>query len=124
MTTTVRFLGTTDEHTTCDCCGKSRLKHTVAIELSCGDVVYYGATCAARSINMVATDVHAATRVADRAKEAAAKAAEHAAWTARDLDWQAALDRAVPSLRGHRLAQIQSLGGMVAARVAILSGRI
>lgn len=43
-----KFLGTTDEVTTCDCCGKSKLKMTVAFDHD-GEVVYYGSTCASRN---------------------------------------------------------------------------
>lgn len=42
------FLGTTDEVDTCDCCGKTNLKCTVAFEKADGATVYYGTTCAAR----------------------------------------------------------------------------
>jgi hypothetical protein len=41
------FLGTTDEVTTCDCCGKSNLKSTVVFDVA-GEIVHYGSTCAAR----------------------------------------------------------------------------
>lgn len=39
----------TDEITTCDCCGKSNLKATVAMQLDCGGILHYGRTCAARN---------------------------------------------------------------------------
>ena len=42
-------LGTDDSVTTCDCCGKSNLKFTVAIELDSGDIVHYGQVCARRN---------------------------------------------------------------------------
>lgn len=41
------FLGTTDEVTACDCCGKSNLKSTVVFDVA-GEIVHYGSTCAAR----------------------------------------------------------------------------
>jgi hypothetical protein len=44
-----RALGTDDSVTTCDCCGRSNLKFTVAIELDNGDVVHYGQVCASRN---------------------------------------------------------------------------
>lgn len=40
--------GITDEITTCDCCGKTSLKDTVALENEAGDVLYFGSHCAAR----------------------------------------------------------------------------
>lgn len=45
-----KFLGSNDEQTTCDCCGKSDLKKTVIIELDSGEIVRYGADCAAKLI--------------------------------------------------------------------------
>lgn len=45
----MKALGITDERTTCDCCGKSDLKCTVAMESDGGEIVYYGRTCAGRN---------------------------------------------------------------------------
>lgn len=39
----------TDEVNTCDCCGRTELKATVAMQLSDGGILYYGRTCAARN---------------------------------------------------------------------------
>lgn len=44
-----KILGITDERNTCECCGKQRLKRTVAIDFD-GDVRYYGTTCAAKAL--------------------------------------------------------------------------
>jgi hypothetical protein len=44
------LLGIVEEVTTCDCCGKTRLAQTVAMETEVGDVVHYGTTCAARAL--------------------------------------------------------------------------
>ena len=38
-----------DSVTTCDCCGRSELKATVAMQLDCGGILHYGRTCAARN---------------------------------------------------------------------------
>lgn len=57
MTTpTFRYLGTTDESTECERCGKTELRSTVVLALldadgnPDGDPVYYGSTCAARAL--------------------------------------------------------------------------
>lgn len=43
-----RNLGFTEEITSCDCCGKTDLKGTYAIEnLETGDIMYFGCVCAA-----------------------------------------------------------------------------
>lgn len=39
--------GITDSVTTCDCCGKTNLKRTVAIETESGEILHYGTSCAA-----------------------------------------------------------------------------
>lgn len=49
---TAKLLGTSDEVTTCECCGKSNLKLTVAIEIS-GEVVHYGRDCAAKTFRVM-----------------------------------------------------------------------
>jgi hypothetical protein len=41
-------LGTDDSINTCDCCGKTGLKFTFAVELDDGEVVHYGSTCVTR----------------------------------------------------------------------------
>jgi len=38
-----------DSVTSCDCCGRTDLKATVAMQLNCGGILYYGRTCAARN---------------------------------------------------------------------------
>ena len=42
----IKILGLTDERTTCDCCGKTGLKVTVALEIDGGETLYYGRDCA------------------------------------------------------------------------------
>lgn len=49
---TVKLLGVSDENTACDCCGKTNLKLTVAIEMN-GSVVYYGRDCAAKTFRVM-----------------------------------------------------------------------
>lgn len=58
--TTVKVLGITDERTTCDCCGKSNLKRTVALELENGQTVYYGTTCAMNAFRGIDKAIKAA----------------------------------------------------------------
>lgn len=49
-TATLTILGITDEKLECECCGKTNLKCTVAMEMEEGGVVYYGRDCAARAL--------------------------------------------------------------------------
>lgn len=47
--TSYTVIGTTDENTTCDCCGKSNLKMTVVLRDEAGEVVFFGRSCAAKA---------------------------------------------------------------------------
>lgn len=46
----IKFLGISDEYTTCQQCGKINLKRTVALDFD-GDVRHYGSECAAQALN-------------------------------------------------------------------------
>lgn len=48
-----KYIGTTDSINTCDCCGKSDLKMTVAIEHEDESINYYGCICAGKILNSV-----------------------------------------------------------------------
>jgi hypothetical protein len=54
-----KILGVDDSITSCDCCGKSNLKKTVALDAE-GEIVYYGVNCAARALGF--TDKTYSTR--------------------------------------------------------------
>jgi hypothetical protein len=47
----------TDEIDTCDCCGRTDLKATVAMRLSDGGILHYGRTCAARNSGKTAKQI-------------------------------------------------------------------
>ena len=68
-----RALGIEESVTTCDCCGKSNLKHTIVIELDDGDIVHYGSVCAVRNTGkaraVINTEIKAETK---RVREVAA----------------------------------------------------
>lgn len=75
------FLGITDDHTTCECCGRSGLKRTIAIaELDAdgnrGEAVYYGSTCAALALR---TSSERVLKIATAAQAAAERAAANRA---------------------------------------------
>lgn len=46
---TIKYLATVDDVNACDCCGKTGLKKTVAIDFD-GDVRYYGVICAGKAL--------------------------------------------------------------------------
>lgn len=49
LSSSMKALYITDEINTCDCCGRTGLKATVAMQLDCGGILHYGRTCAARN---------------------------------------------------------------------------
>jgi len=69
-TKTVVFLGTTSDVETCDCCGRTNLKKTIALMVN-DFPVYYGSECAARALGMTAGKVTREVKKADSAKFAA-----------------------------------------------------
>ena len=107
-------LGITDDVTVCECCGRDDLKRTVAISFDGAAAVYYGTTCAARSLKTTAANVRASARRSMDAKTAAERAERDAAFRAEDARWQSFLDSRSPG--ADRFRQIESLGGYFAAR--------
>lgn len=82
-----RVLGTTDDVTTCECCGRADLKGTVALQWTLdgeamGRPVFFGCVCAARAVGRPAKEIKAAAKSADDEKAARierARARLHAA---------------------------------------------
>lgn len=88
-----RVLGTTEDYSGCDCCGRTNLKVYVALEpTEGGPTVYFGTTCAAKAERLPAATIKAEARTADqerRAAEHAARMAAADAEQARFLAWVA-----------------------------------
>ena len=90
------MIGTTDEVTTCDYCGRDELKGTVTLAIlddegsDTGEVAYYGVTCAAtagkRTIKAVCDEIKAAENARREAETAARDAERRAELAARD-EW-------------------------------------
>lgn len=115
--TRAKFLGTSDEVNTCDCCGRKGLKSTVALELDdASDPVYYGVSCAAQALRLSAKEVRAHAKAVDDANETERRRLEDIERRKQDALWQAYLDERVPELRGERFQQIQALGGYSKAK--------
>src|SRR5690349_19372579 len=49
-TMTVKVLGISDDVTTCECCGRTYLKRTVALDFNGQGMKHYGTTCAAKAL--------------------------------------------------------------------------
>jgi hypothetical protein len=112
-----RYLGTTDDVTTCECCGRTGLKGTVAIILNdAPDPVYYGVTCAAHALNTTAKEVRYEAKRADTLKREKERAEREEAQFQFMAAWAAWLDLKVPTKAGSIFEQIESLGGYNTAR--------
>jgi hypothetical protein len=84
-------VGTTDENTTCDCCGKPNLKMTVVLRDDEGDFHYFGRTCAARATGWKAAYLDRQIIAADNKRNTAARTL--ATWTAYLADGEAGITR-------------------------------
>lgn len=117
MNSNTKFLGTSDENTVCECCGKKNLKSTVALSIDDADPVYFGVTCAARALKVGVKEVRTANRAADIAKAAADRAEREALHRARFGSWSAWLETK-SGLKGDVFRAIEKLGGYGAANAA------
>jgi hypothetical protein len=113
-------LGTTDEQTVCDLCGRTDLKSTVALsDKESGETVFFGSDCAARATGWTLDEVKAQTVAADQAKRAAADAERTAAAAADFMSWETFLQTTTGET--DITAAIAALGGFTAARAAYRS---
>jgi hypothetical protein len=77
MTAAYTFIGTTDEVTTCGCCGRSDLKGTIVLQaVDGGEFVFFGSTCGEKAQGWTVKDFNAAAKQADDDRKAAIKAFE------------------------------------------------
>lgn len=121
-----RIEGTTDEVTSCDCCGRTRLKHTVALlDTDTDQVRYMGTTCAAIAMKMQTDEVRRQAKQADntRHKEAERQRTERA--KERAQRWHAYLVERTGGIYDWRqdldiFSMIQALGGHQAARAGFV----
>jgi hypothetical protein len=80
MTTSLAYkvLGTTDDVTECEHCGRTELKGTIRLgaldaDGNVEDVTYFGAVCGARAAGWTTKDIRKAATAADRAAQEAAR---------------------------------------------------
>jgi hypothetical protein len=89
-----RVLGTTDDVTTCELCGREELKGTVVLMPldedgnDFGEPVYYGSACGAKAAGWTTREVVSAAKKADTER----REAERAAREAKDREWTATRD--------------------------------
>ena len=54
-----QFIGTTDEVTSCDCCGRDNLKMTIVLqEKDGGEFTFFGSQCGAKALGWTVKDVN------------------------------------------------------------------
>lgn len=76
MTAAYTFVGTTDEVTTCGCCGRSDLKGTVVLRpADGGDFVFFGSVCGAKAQGWTVKDFNTAAKNADKQRRQAIQTA-------------------------------------------------
>jgi hypothetical protein len=108
-------LGTTDEVTTCDHCGRTDLKGTIrlgAVDPATGEVdgeVFYGAVCGARAAGRTVKQFRDEAKAADRAAREAEQAARHAAMAA-DAAERAELDGTADCQRAPGMCRRSGIG--------------
>tara|TARA_R110000868_G_scaffold216141_1_gene466252 strand:- start:868 stop:1248 length:381 start_codon:yes stop_codon:yes gene_type:complete len=118
-----QYLGTSQDITTCDCCGKSNLKSTVVIrDVETDNELFFGVTCAAKALKVGIKEVKAGTAAADLAKEEDARAEAKKAWDAKQTRWIAHLIVKAGVMvdgmgRPDVLGMIKKLGGIKSAEV-------
>lgn len=82
-----KIFGFTDEVTNCDCCGKTGLKGTFAVEIfATGEILHYGSVCVTRNTGIAHPKTAADEYRAERTRAAQAilrQSPEYAAKTAK-----------------------------------------
>ena len=63
-----KILGSSDEVTTCECCGKMNLKKTVVIDNGSG-IIHFGVNCAAKVTGMKSAAIDTEANVKDTISE-------------------------------------------------------
>lgn len=111
--------GTSDEILTCEHCGRTNLKKTVAISVDGGVVVYYGTTCAAAAVNVGKAAIAKAIKAVEVATATAATAAKAKAAAASTAEFHAFLSVAAPTASVSD--SILALGGFAAAKAAFVA---
>ena len=122
-----KSLGTSDDVTTCDLCGRDDLKSTVVLQQldtdgnAVGDVVYFGSDCGARATGWTQATVWAAAKAANTDAAKAAQIVRNAASDAAQRTWESFVLGATGA--ASLTEGIATLGGFAAARNAFRSAR-
>lgn len=111
----IKCLGTDDSVNSCDCCGRSDLKSTVAFETESGEVLYFGFVCAAKASGKSSVSIRAEARIADDAKIEAARVQSEKEHAVRQEKWVAYLISATGGIFNGNVPDVfrmvQALGG-------------
>lgn len=71
------FVGTTDEVTTCGCCGRDNLKMTIVLRpFDGGDFVHFGSQCGAKALSWSVKEVNTTAKDAIKERRKAINAAQ------------------------------------------------
>lgn len=117
-----KVMGTTNDVTSCELCGRSDLHHTIVLVPldadgnDAGAPVYYGSECGARAAGWKQSEVVKAAKTADEAAVRAVQAARLAASQVEDALRQTFF--VAVTGKTDRAEQIKALGGFTAAFAA------
>jgi ribosome-binding protein aMBF1 (putative translation factor) len=94
------ILGTDDAVNTCDCCGKTNLKFTFAVDVD-GEVLHYGSVCVRKWTGKTASQANKEAKDAMRARREAAKreVREHPTYAAYRARMEEARSRGLLSIQ-------------------------
>lgn len=112
----VKFLGTTDEVTTCEVCGKKNLKKTIAVSIDESDPIYMGSECATRKLGRSLKEVNTEVRKAEREQAEREAAERRRKWDEAQAPWFAYIRTFGKG--DDDFTRIESLGGFKAAQEA------
>lgn len=119
-----RVLGTTDDITVCDQCGRDDLRSTVVLAELDADgneigITYMGSDCGANAAGWTQTRVRAEARAADKARRDAERAAQRAAFDAKTdretadlIEWAAEVYGVHATTRAEVFAGVQAAAGL------------
>ena len=115
-TDSIVVFGCNDDQTTCDHCGRTDLKATVALSIDDGPILRFGRGCAATALKVGKASINRAIREVEKAEKLEARRASEARMKAESDAWDAFLLERTGCTE--KLEAFERLGGFAAARAA------
>lgn len=118
-----RFVGTTDEVTSCGCCGRTGLKGTIVlVERDGGEFVFFGSVCGSKAMGWTVAAVERTAKDADKARKAERERARRAHPLTEQIEREiaecnAVIPRMSFSDRKPHMARWQEMGAQIRAEL-------